>query len=88
MIRLDFIRARQVEEEIEKLLETSWPPGLDGAGGQEWRRWGTDRVWKNELEAGWLARMVSRLLSWWSLSRYFCFIFSNLLNGADLIPLT
>lgn len=63
--------ARQVEEMIEQLIETSWQPelGLDGNIG--WRRRNDDRVWKDEPEAGVAARMVSRILSWWSMSRYF-----------------
>lgn len=63
--------ARQVEEVIEKQIATSWQPQLDGDGGMEWRCQDGDRTWKSEPEAGLLARMVSRLLSRWSISRYF-----------------
>ncbi|NTV13675.1 MAG: phospholipase D family protein [Desulfobulbaceae bacterium] len=63
--------ARQVEEVIEELLAVSWQPELPPDGGMLWRRQGSEVVWQNEPEAGLLARMVSRLLSWWSMSRYF-----------------
>lgn len=63
--------ARQVEEVIEQLIEASWQPKLAADGGLEWRHRDGERVWKNEPEAGLLQRMVSRVLSWWSMSRYF-----------------
>lgn len=63
--------ARQVEEVIEQLLESSWRPELDREGNLLWRRRNDERVWRNEPEAGLPARMASRLLSHWSMSRYF-----------------
>jgi len=63
--------AHQVEEVIENLIAASWQPEFAKDGDMEWRRRDDDRVWKNEPEAGLRARMVSRLLSWWSMSRYF-----------------
>lgn len=63
--------ARQVEAGIEELCGRSWQPVLRPDGSLEWRRPGQERVWRSEPEAGLLPRMVSRLLSWWSLSRYF-----------------
>jgi putative cardiolipin synthase len=63
--------ARQVEAVIEQLIAASWQPQQARDGGLEWRRLGDERVWQNEPEAGLIPRMVSRLLSHWSMSRYF-----------------
>jgi putative cardiolipin synthase len=63
--------ASQVEEAIGQLLATSWRPELDTEGNLEWRRRESDRVWKDEPEAGFLPRLLSRMLSRLSISRYF-----------------
>jgi len=63
--------ARQVEDGIAELCARSWRPELREDGGLEWRCGGEARVWRDEPGAGVWRRMISRWLSWWSLSRYF-----------------
>jgi len=63
--------ARQVEESIRTMFETSWRPELRGVRAIAWRRAGDSVVRLEEPDTGFLSRLLSLLLSYSSLSRFF-----------------
>jgi putative cardiolipin synthase len=63
--------ARQVEDSILSLFESSWRPELRADNTIVWQRAGDRGVRIGEPDAGFWLRLLSRLLSCFSLSRYF-----------------